>query len=91
MRGALWVCYSWWLWVGRFVPIAVGWSLWASRCVGRSLCRLVDLYVVSLVGLWIGGFMSVTMCRLLCVGRFVLIAVDRLLWLISVCRSMWLL
>lgn len=89
LRGALWVCYSWLLWVGRFVPIAVGWSLWASRCVW-SVALSVGRFIRGIVGgRWIGGFMLVNLCRLLCVCRFVSVAVDRLMWLIALCRSMW--
>lgn len=70
LRVALWVCYSLLPWVARFVPIAVGWSLWAGRSVGRLLCRLVDLYVAF----W-SGYGSVALCRSLCGGCFVSVAV----------------
>lgn len=74
--------------MGLIFLVAVGRSFCADccglvtsgRCVGRPLCRLVDLYVALLVGLWIGGFMLVTLCRSLWVDCCYLIGLSRSMW-----------
>lgn len=80
---AQWVCYSWLLRVGRFIPIAVGWSLWAGRCVGWSLCRLIALGIVGRAvyrWLYVGQFISIALCRSLWVNCCCLIALNRSMW-----------
>ncbi len=67
------------------VNYCIGWSRWFGHCVGRSLCRLVDvgqsLWVACCVGwsLWVGRCGLVALGWPLWVGRFGLVAmlVDR--------------
>ena len=73
------------------VNYCIGWSRWFGHCVGRSLCRLVDvgqsLWVACCVSwsLWVGRFGLVAML----VDRFVNSVVGQsLCWSIAASRSL---